>query len=436
MGKSIEKVRLQCKPLFHLVDTYRLMAHSKGDDTRSDETVASFRNKDPLNILFEECGEKDWLREMVSEIRRRIDLAIEKAESAAFLDLQPFRDNKLNYTWEEKSLKRQRINSSINEGLHEVLAANNKIHIIGEDIESPYGGAFKVTAGLSAEFPNRVRNTPLSEGAIVGIGNGLALGGYIPVVEIMFGDFITLAADQWINHASKFKGMYNNQVKIPLVIRTPMGGKRGYGPTHSQSIEKLFLGYPDTQVICLHHRYCPALLYKSLFNTIDRPTLVVENKILYTQFVDPDPPSGYQLLHSKTTYPVTWLKPGEKPELTILAIGGMSIDAENAMQQLFEQDEIIAELFLPTLLYPFDTTFLIDSLVQTKKLLIIEEGQSFASLSAEIIAQLAERPDVAGTQFRRVASLSSPIPSSRPLEEKCLPSVTSIIKKALEMMHV
>jgi pyruvate/2-oxoglutarate/acetoin dehydrogenase E1 component len=114
----------------------------------------------------------------------------------------------------------------------------------------------------------------------------------------------------------------------------------------------------------------------------------------------------------------------------------MSIDAENAMQQLFEQDEIIAELFLPTLLYPFDTTFLIDSLVQTKKLLIIEEGQSFASLSAEIIAQLAERPDVAGTQFRRVASLSSPIPSSRPLEEKCLPSVTSIIKKALEMMHV
>ena len=87
------------------------------------------------------------------------------------------------------------------------MRRNERIVLLGEDIEGPYGGAFKVTKGLSEEFPGRVRNTPISEAATVGIGNGLALGGYLPVCEIMFGDFLTLAADQWINHAAKFRYM-------------------------------------------------------------------------------------------------------------------------------------------------------------------------------------------------------------------------------------
>src|SRR5262249_38747417 len=153
--------------------------------------------------------------------------------------------------------------------------------LLGEDIEGPYGGAFKVTKSLSLEFPSRVRNTPISEAAIVGVGNGLALQGFVPVVEVMFGDFLTLAFDQLLNHASKFRYTSNAEVRGPLVVRTPMGGKRGYGATHSQSIEKHFLGMPDTQVLALHSRLDPGAVYDRLFAAIDRPTLVVENKLLY-----------------------------------------------------------------------------------------------------------------------------------------------------------
>src|SRR4029077_17409108 len=105
------------------------------------------------------------------------------------------------------------------------MQRDERIILIGEDIEGPYGGAFKVTKNLSLEFPGRVRNTPISEAAVVGLGNGLALSGMRPVCEIMFGDFLTLIADQFINHAAKFRYMFNDQVTVPVIIRTPMGGK-------------------------------------------------------------------------------------------------------------------------------------------------------------------------------------------------------------------
>ena len=111
----------------------------------------------------------------------------------------------------------------------------------------------------------------------------------------MFGDFVTLAMDQWINHAAKFAFMFADKVTVPLVVRTPMGGKRGYGATHSQSLERHVVGVPGTDVLCLHHRFPAAELYRRLFATLDRPTLVVENKILYGKRVSAEPPPGYTL---------------------------------------------------------------------------------------------------------------------------------------------
>ena len=159
----------------------------------------------------------------------------------------------------------------------------------------------------------------------------MALSKLKPVAEIMFGDFMALAADQWINSAAKFHWMYNGKIDVPMILRTPMGGKRGYGPTHSQSIEKHFLGVPGTSVLCLHHRYSPAQLYRDLLATITAPTLVVENKILYTRYVNPDPPAGYSLLFSAETFPTARLMPRQTPDLTIVAIGGMSVEAEEAL---------------------------------------------------------------------------------------------------------
>src|SRR5262249_25734436 len=154
-------------------------------------------------------------------------------------------------------------------------------------IESPYGGAFKATNGLSDLFPGRVRNTPISEAAIVGMGNGMALAGRRPVVEIMFGDFSTLVVDQWVNHAAKFAAMYNHKGGAPVMVGPRRGGGRGYVPTNSQCLERLFVGCPGAQVLCFHHRYHPRLLYADLFASLDRQPFVVENKLLYTKFVEP-----------------------------------------------------------------------------------------------------------------------------------------------------
>ncbi len=138
---------------------------------------------------------------------------------------------------------------SLRTSLHAILEQDPRAVVLGEDILDPYGGAFKVTQGLSTRFPDRVFTTPISEAAIVGVSVGLALRGRHPIAEIMFGDFVTLAADQLINHAAKYAAMYNGRVRVPLVVRTPMGGGRGYGPTHSQSLERLFLGIPHLTVL-------------------------------------------------------------------------------------------------------------------------------------------------------------------------------------------
>ena len=146
---------------------------------------------------------------------------------------------------------------SLNAGLLRALGEDTRVLLIGEDILDPYGGAFKVTKGCSTQYPQQVITTPISEAGLAGVAAGLALRGFRPVLEAMFGDFTALMADQLINHISKFRWMYNDTVEVPLVIRTPMGGRRGYGPTHSQTLEKLYLGIPGLTVVAPNHFVLP-----------------------------------------------------------------------------------------------------------------------------------------------------------------------------------
>ncbi len=165
----------------------------------------------------------------------------------------------------------------LNYALQHAMDTDERVYLLGEDILDPYGGAFKVTRGLSTKFPERVLTTPISEAAIVGVATGMALRGLRPVAEIMFGDFVTLIADQLVNHASKFRWMYNDQVRVPIVVRTPMGGRRGYGPTHSQSLEKMFLGVPGLKVVAPNALGDPAELLAAAIAD-DDPVLFVEHK--------------------------------------------------------------------------------------------------------------------------------------------------------------
>jgi 2-oxoisovalerate dehydrogenase E1 component len=437
-NQAFEQVRTTRGPCFLRVDTYRLMAHSKGDDTRDPKEVQKHWQRDPLTLYLESrTNEAASMQRLAQE---RIAAAIAAARQSPFAakSLVPARAATQSPRWRRAELAaRDRVVNCIHDALRSNLERDSRIMLLGEDIEGPYGGAFKVTKNLSAEFPGRVLNMPISESAIVGLGNGLALAGLLPVCEIMFGDFLTLAADQFINHAAKFRYMFNDQVRVPLIVRTPMGGKRGYGATHSQSLEKHFLGLSDTQVLAIHHRFDPGEFYDRLLATVDRPTLVIENKLLYTVRVEGHVSAGFVLEYTNEPLPTTRLRPeGAPPDLTVVCYGGMLPDVEKAVDVLFEEHEIVCEVICPLRLYPLDLDPILESVLKSRRLLLVEEGLSFAAFGAEVAAQILEQSPGVVDAMRRLASPDHPIPSSGPLEKEVLPGVAHIVERAREMVLI
>jgi pyruvate/2-oxoglutarate/acetoin dehydrogenase E1 component len=333
---------------------------------------------------------------------------------------------------------------SLNSALHQVFAGDERVYMLGEDLLDPYGGAFKVSRGLSTAFPERVLTTPISEAGIVGLAAGMALRGLRPVVEIMFGDFVTLIADQLINHVAKFRWMYNDQVRVPLVIRTPMGGRRGYGPTHSQTLEKLYLGVPGLRVLAPCTLACegasetgpgPLLLQAILED--DDPVLFVENKLLYLQPVlDGAGLPEFELscadssLESYAPNYLLRLRGAPPPELSVVAYGHMAELARDALLQLAYEYEIFVELVVPTQLTPLDIAPVIESVSHTGKLLVAEEGTQTLGFGAEVLARVVEKLGSGLRQASRVAARNLPIPASGPLEESVLPGVGDIVNRA------
>jgi len=205
MGKAVAKIRSESRPAFFRIDTSRLMAHSKGDDDRPKDELARYWANDPIMRFTEQFPVEAAALKQAAE--DKINHAVELATPAPFAENGV--DEELDLSapvWHKTTIDgKERVVTRIYQALKQHMSEDKRGFILGEDIEGPYGGAFKVTKDLSLTFPGRVRNTPISEAAIVGIGNGLALVGMHPVCEIMFGDFMTLAADQIINHASKIQ---------------------------------------------------------------------------------------------------------------------------------------------------------------------------------------------------------------------------------------
>ena len=337
---------------------------------------------------------------------------------------------------------------SLNTGLHQAFAINKDIYLLGEDVLDPYGGAFKVTHGLSTAYPERVLTTPVSEAGITGVAAGMALRGLRPVVEIMFGDFITLIADQVINHIAKFRWMYNDQVRVPLVIRTPMGGRRGYGPTHSQTLEKIFLGIPGLVVLAPTHLGDPGRLLYDAILSCDDPVLFVENKLLYLLPVQAAGTSDEFDIVSWSVSPAAHphaapfspvytvkLRDAPAPSLTICAYGYMAEMARQAVLKLAYEHEIFCELVVPTMLAPFEPQPLVESVQRTGNLLVVEEGTLSFGWGAEIIAVCSEAPGLRLGSARRLAARETPVPASSALEASTLPDPDSILNSCLEIIH-
>ncbi len=325
----------------------------------------------------------------------------------------------------------------LNFALHHSMETDERVYLIGEDVLDPYGGAFKVTRGLSTRYPGRVLTTPISEAAITGVASGMALGGLLPVVEIMFGDFVTLVADQVINQAAKFRWMYNDQVRVPLVIRTPMGGRRGYGPTHSQSLEKLFLGVPGLKVIAPNTLGDPAALLETAIFDED-PVLFIEHKLLYPrQLLEPGKGDliEFEVEQSGSGYPCHILRiKNQTPQLTLATYGYNFELARAAALALVFEDEIFSDILLFSQLSPFDISALLPSLSRTRHLLTIEEGGVTAGWGAEVIASVSEA-GLEPVQARRVAALDLAIGNSKSLEDVILPDQASIRQAALNLIR-
>lgn len=428
-GKFINKIREESRPGLLVVKTFRLKAHSKGDDNRPADFVKKYFDIDPLNLWIG-ANQTEHAKKM-QDIDQRVNKAVEIAKQSAIGEvLHKKPSSKEVFTWKKNELSNRRTVKALNDYFTDLFKNDKKVVFIGEDIRSPYGGAFKVTQGLSDIDTSRVFNTPISESCITGLGTGLGMLGYKPVVEIMFGDFLGLAFDQIFNHASKFNDMYNDQVNVNMVIRTPMGGRRGYGPTHSQSLEKHFLGMPGLQVVALNSYIEPQDVYKNLFIENAGPSLVIENKVMYAKPLTLPKVEGFDYLKSDEKFPAFLMKPqSQKVHCTLIGYGGMTEIMVMAATELFEKHDIIVQVLAPTDISGFEAIHYKDILENSDYILTVEEGVGYSGFSAEVIASIQEQIGNKFLGIQRLHPEYSSIPASGALENKMLPDVQHIVEK-------
>jgi pyruvate dehydrogenase E1 component beta subunit len=324
-----------------------------------------------------------------------------------------------------------RVAESLNRALHEVLADDSSVRVLGEDVLDPYGGAFKITKGLSSRFPGQVLATPISENGIVGVAGGLALAGGKAIVEIMFSDFVTLAFDQIVNFASKSVSMYGRPLRLPLIVRCPSGGGRGYGPTHSQSLQKHFIGVPGLAV----YEVSPFDDHRELFGEMlarGEPCLLFEDKILYTRKVFEGGAADDLFRYDVTR---VYLDDPEQADCVIIAPGGMVHRALAAMRTLLLEREITCLLLVPRRLYPFDVTPLSPLLERAGAVVVTEESTTGGTWGAEVAQQVHSR---LWGRLRRPVSLvhsaASVIPAAAHLERDVLVQDTAIVRAVQELL--
>jgi 2-oxoisovalerate dehydrogenase E1 component len=439
----LDQIRTRGGPRALILHTCRFGPHSKGDDTRDRELVAALQHqRDPLRIHAARLDPEPRAT-IEADVEAEVHAAFEQALADPLPD--PGQDLSLNISRTpapelEPLPPADTVLESLNAALHETMKTDERVVLLGEDILDPYGGAFKVTKGLSEAFSQRVMTTPISEAGMVGLAAGMALRGLRPVVEIMFGDFVTLIADQLVNHIAKFRWMYKDQVRVPVVIRTPMGGRRGYGPTHSQTLEKLYLGVPGLRTLAPTAMGNPGRLLAAAIAD-ENPVLFIENKLLYlSPLQDADSLAEFDLIRLETpnSYAPTYalrVRGAPPPTLTLAAYGHMAELARQAVRKLAYEHEIFVELVVPTQLAPFELEPLFAAVRRTRRLLVAEEGTLTLGWGAEILARTQETLGAKLTAARRVAAVDAPIPASPPLEEAILPGVEDIVTAAQKVLE-
>jgi pyruvate/2-oxoglutarate/acetoin dehydrogenase E1 component len=318
-------------------------------------------------------------------------------------------------------------NVALREALAEELARDDRVFILGEDIGT-YGGVFKVTEGLLAKFgPQRIRETPISEGGFVGAAVGAAMTGKRPIAELMFMDFAFVAADSIFNQAAKMRSMSGGRVSVPLVIRTQQGGGRGNGAQHSQSLEAFFAHIPGLKVVLPSTPYDAKGLLKSAIRD-DNPVIFIEHKLLY--------PTRGRVPEEEYLIPLGQAEVKRAGrDVTIVCYSRAVLLALAAAEQLAGEG-ISAEVLDLRTLVPLDKAAILDSVAKTNRLVIVHEAHRTAGFGAEIAALVQEEAlDDLDAPIVRVAAKDVPIPVSPLLEAQVLPQEDDIIAAVRQVVR-
>lgn len=435
-GRAFDYVRQTGRPRCAIVHVQRLGPHSKGDDLRPPAMIEEMRKGDPLaralaalpplTRVAVEASAEARLRQTVAGASQggapRAAAKITKADRASRPGWLEGEDHVLGI---------ERLRSAI----HRSMAEDERIHFIGEDVLDPYGGAFKASLGLSTDFPRRVHTTPISEAGIVGLANGLALSGLRPVVELMFGDFVTLAMDQIVNHMAKFAAMYDGHVRCPVILRLPMGGYRGYGPTHSQSLEKHLIGVPGLTVVAHSPLHDPDSLWRDALDE-DGPVAMIENKTLYGRRLAPvarGRMGPFVVASDGGRFPTLRLSlAGQAPAGAVIVTYGAVADlALAAALERFEVAEEVVDVVIMSQLSPVPVEALAAAVGMTSRVLTLEEGGLTGGWGGEVGAILAARQR--GVRLGRCAAVDGIIPNSASGEAAALPDLSKVLAALAEI---
>ncbi len=316
-------------------------------------------------------------------------------------------------------MKETRCIWAINEALKEELSRDPNVFIAGEDVAP--GGSFGATRGLYKEFGDmRIRDTPISESAIIGLATGAALAGLRPVVEIMFMDFIATCMDQIVNQMAKIRYMCGGQFKLPIVIRTPAGAGINAGPQHSQSLEAWFSHIPGLKVVMPSTPYEMKGLLKASIRD-DNPVIFIEHKALYG--------AKGMIPEEEYTIPlgVADIKRVGK-DVSIVASSSMVFKALAAAEKL-SQEGIDAEVIDLRTIKPLDKQTILDSVKKTGRMVIAHEAVKSFGVGSEIAAFVMEEAfDYLDAAIVRVGAPDTPVPFSKHMEQAYLPNSQNIIE--------
>jgi len=328
-------------------------------------------------------------------------------------------------------MRKLTVAEAIREAIREEMRRDRKVFCIGEDIgiEGGFGGAFGVTQGLSSEFGHeRILDTPISEAGLAGVAIGAAIMGMRPIADVQYGDFIFIAMDQLVNNAAKLRYLSAGKIKIPLVMRIPVGAS-GRGTQHAQSLESFFAHIPGLKVVCPSTPYDAKGLLKSAIRD-DNPVMFFEHKLLYgakgrkeAMDVSMDVPEEEYLI------PIGEADvKREGKDITVIGLLRTVHTALTAAKEL-EKEGIGVEVIDPRSLVPLDEETILESVKKTGKLIIIQEDTLFSGWGAEIASLVTEKAfDYLDAPPKRVGPPSTPVPFAPVMEKHYVPDKEDLVR--------